>query len=155
MQNKLQKEFDGSLAHNAIRLGHLVRRETQRCLAELEITPEQWQILVYLDAYEAEADGAEGLSQNELAELILKDKTTVSRLVETMLKRGLIERREGTDRRTYRLRPSEQGAQLIKAAWPLVIEHFPAVFGGLDDTEQVELLRLLQKVRQSLNDYRL
>lgn len=150
MKNIRQKEFDSSLAHNAVRLGHLVRQETQRILAGLDITPEQWQILVYLSSYQGEAEA--GLTQNELAELILKDKTTVSRLVETMLKHGLIEREVGWDRRTYRLRPSQRGSELVEAAWPPVIEHFPAVFAVLNQAEQAELLRLIQKVRRGLND---
>lgn len=149
-ENRFQAEFDQSLAHNAARVGHLMRQEMQHCLADLQVTPEQWQALIYLSGYDHE----DGLTQNELAELTLKDKTTISRLIEIMLRDGLLTRETGQDRRTYRLHLSERGWQIVEAAWPIVQQHFPEhVFGGLDEAEQAELLRLLQKVRHDLNDY--
>ncbi|HEX2914086.1 MAG TPA: MarR family winged helix-turn-helix transcriptional regulator [Chloroflexia bacterium] len=148
-QNSYAEEFNESLAHNLVRLGHLMRQETQRCLRDLEVTPEQWQALVYLSGYQGEG----GLTQNELAEITLKDKTTISRLVENMLKLDLLVRTEGEDRRTYRLQLSEKGRSIVDKAWPLIGQHFPQnVYTGLEKDEQAELLRLLQKLRRGMHD---
>ena len=147
--HRYQDEFDRSLEHNAVRLGHLMRQEMQACIADLNITPEQWQALIYLNSYDAE----DGLTQNELAELTLKDKTTISRLVDNMERHELLTRTEGLDRRSYRLHLSGRGRQLVEEGRPLILQHFGGpVFEALDETERRELLRLIQKVRQSLRD---
>lgn len=148
----LQKIFDESLGHNASRLGHLMRQETQKCIAAAgyKITPEQWQALVYLDGA-----GERGLTQTELSNLTLKDKTSVSRLVKGMFDAGLITvgRGEGEDRRTNRLRASLESRAMVSAIWPHIISHYShKVFGGLSQAEQAELLRLMLKVRSTLGD---
>ena len=150
-KQRYQTEFDSSLTHNIVRLGHLLRQETLQSIVSLGVTPEQWQALVYLSNY----DQGEGLTQNELAELILRDKTTVSRLVEHLLRQDLIVRSAGVeDRRTYRLQLSERGREVVEAAWPLVTEHFSTrVFTTLSQDEKDQLLGLLHKVRHELNDF--
>jgi DNA-binding MarR family transcriptional regulator len=151
-EHPLQKTFDESLGHNASRLGFLMRQETQKCIraAGYTITPEQWQALVYL-----EGAGEKGLTQTELGELVLRDKTTVTRLLKGMLEGGLVTvgRGEGEDRRTNRVRVSEDSRKMVAEIWPHVINHYrEKVFSNLEEQEQNELLRLMQKVRRNLND---
>src|SRR5687767_7637081 len=52
----------------------------------VELTPEQWAVLVRL----WECDGR---TQNELCESTFRDKPTMSRMVDGMAARGLVERR--------------------------------------------------------------
>jgi DNA-binding MarR family transcriptional regulator len=57
-----------------------------------------------------ELDHGEMLSQQELAERLLLEKSTVSRLVADLENKGLIEReRDPANRRTYRLRLTDAG----------------------------------------------
>jgi MarR family transcriptional regulator, organic hydroperoxide resistance regulator len=51
-----------------------------------DITPEQWTVLIRL--WEQE-----GYTQNELTKLTFRDKPTMSRILDSMEKRGLVERR--------------------------------------------------------------
>ena len=63
---------------------------------ELDLTVEQWSILVHLWKYD-------GVSQQELSNRTFRDKPSITRLVDNLEKLGLVERRASeTDRRiTY------------------------------------------------------
>jgi len=61
----------------------------------LELTPEQWIVLVQLWR-------KDGQSQSALSELTLRDPPTMSRILDTMEKSGLVER--GVDEKDARLR---------------------------------------------------
>ena len=65
----------------------LTRRFQQ---AGYDVTPEEWVILNRL----WEQDG---LSQNELAERTIKDKTTITRFIDQMEKKGLVTRRSSKE----------------------------------------------------------
>ena len=57
-----------------------------------------------------ELDHGAGLSQQELAERLFLEKSTVSRMVADLQEKGLVEReRDPANRRTYRLRLTEAG----------------------------------------------
>ena len=57
-----------------------------------------------------ELDRGAGLSQQELAERLLLEKSTISRMVADLENKGLVEReRDPANRRTYRLRLTDEG----------------------------------------------
>ena len=57
-----------------------------------------------------ELDHGDGLSQQELAERLMLEKSTVSRMVADLERKGLIEReRDPANRRVYRLRLTDEG----------------------------------------------
>jgi DNA-binding MarR family transcriptional regulator len=88
----------------AIMLKHELTRRFQE--AGHEITPEEWAILNRL----WEQDG---MSQNELAERTVKDKTTITRFLSQMEKKGLIARHSShTDGRAKNVHLTPKGQQL-------------------------------------------
>ena len=57
-----------------------------------------------------ELDHGDGLSQQELAERLMLEKSTVSRMVADLERKGLVERqRDPANRRVYRLRLTDEG----------------------------------------------
>ena len=71
--------------------------------AGIEITPEQWSILVYLSQKDGE-------TQKNIAEATYKDKPSVTRLIDNMEKQGLLKRTQhSTDRRTNKIFLTEEG----------------------------------------------
>lgn len=71
-----------------------------------DVTVEQWKVLVRLW-------DQDGQTQGDLAKIIGKDKTGLTRLVQGMERRGLIERRsEDKDRRHKRIFLTESGRAL-------------------------------------------
>ena len=79
--------LENTLGYLVNRCAILLKQELTRRFkqAGYDITPEEWAILNRL----WEQDG---MSQNELAERTVKDKTTITRFLSQMEKKGLIER---------------------------------------------------------------
>jgi DNA-binding MarR family transcriptional regulator len=91
-----------------------------------------------------------GLTQEEVSELLLMDKTTTARAVKELEKKGYITRkRDPEDRRCRRLWPTEQG----KAFAPKVIEARKkaqeALAQGFTTKERARLAILLQNLAQN------
>ena len=77
--------------------------------SDLDVTPEQWVVLFRL--YERE-----GLTQSELGDRTVKDKTTVTRILDRLEKKGLLYRRRDTrDRRSQRIYLTESGTSVLGA----------------------------------------
>lgn len=86
----------------------------------LEITPEQWIVLVQLWR-------KDGQSQSALSELTLRDRPTMSRILDTMEKGGLVERVvDEADARSRLIRLTRTGkglqAKLVPVAKGLVTQ---------------------------------
>lgn len=59
------------------------------------------------------------ITQGRMAELLAMDSTTLTRTLAIMLRQGWIVRREGTDRREWRLHLSKAGRARFERALPL------------------------------------
>jgi DNA-binding MarR family transcriptional regulator len=155
-QSDIQSPFNDSLGYNCHRLGQLVREQTAICLEAFGITPEQWQLLVFLLA------AGEGLTPGELAALTLRDKTTISRGLDVMLatkdapraRAPLVERRpHPADARSWTIHLTDASRELLGQIRVAIEAFFPQhVFGSLTADEQAQLLMLIQKLRRGLGD---
>jgi DNA-binding MarR family transcriptional regulator len=82
----------------------------------LELTPEQWIVLVQLWQ-------KDGQSQSALSELTLRDRPTMSRIIDTMEKSGLVERTvDEHDARSRLVRLTRAGKQLQAKLVPVAKE---------------------------------
>jgi DNA-binding MarR family transcriptional regulator len=141
-------EFD--LGYNCYRLSQLVRDEMLEQLKHLEadVTPEQWHLLLCLAA------APEGLTPSELAQSALRDKTTISRMLDVMERHELIERlRRPKDGRSYIVRLSLKSRQILDRArneGNLVMAD--RIFAPLNSAERDYLLALVQKCRRNASD---
>jgi DNA-binding MarR family transcriptional regulator len=128
--------------------GHLVRRFQQIAvavfLAEVEtagydLTPVQYAALAAVGAHP-------GVDQATLAGLIAFDRTTITGVVDRLVTKGLITRRESSrDRRARELTITAAGRQTLRGIAPAVEAAQRTMLRGLTDPEANELLRLLQK----------
>ncbi len=100
----------------------------------------------------ARVGGAEGMTQQELADSLLVTKGNVAQLLDKMEERGLIERRaEGRVNRSFL---TEQGRRLYGEVVQAYEDSIGELFGGLSSGEQEQLLRLLHKLDRSLDQER-
>ena len=87
-----------------------------------------------------------GLSQADLGRAIARDKSTVTPLVQSLQRDGLVERRpSSSDRRSVTLWLTEDGERLLDSLAEHAREHdrkLDAIVGGA----KPELLRLLKKI---------
>jgi DNA-binding MarR family transcriptional regulator len=139
--------FQDSLGHNLHRIGQLVREETGKALQPFGITPEQWQILVALSR-------TDGLTPTELGDVTLRDKTTISRMLPALFRKGLLLKTDNpADGRSYVVKASDPCKQLVGQTLEAVKHHFQErVFASLDPQEQEVLLQLILKLRKGLGD---
>lgn len=109
----------------------------------LDITTEQWVILDRL----AEGDG---ISQTDLANDSFKNAPTVSRIIELLRKKGLIEKkRSKNDRRQFRIFLSGKGQEYHDRATPKVRELRRRGWGGLDDQDYSNFLRIMNQIGEN------
>lgn len=89
-----------------------------------------------------------GINQTQLAEVLKIERSNLVQLVDELADRNLLARTPvAGDRRRHALMPTSAGRKLCEQAMAAVVAHEARSFAMLDAPEQVELLRLLRKVR--------
>ncbi|GIN40680.1 MULTISPECIES: MarR family winged helix-turn-helix transcriptional regulator [Heyndrickxia] len=113
-------------------------------LADFQLTSEQNLIMAIL--WEQE-----GVSQNEIALRLNKDKSSVARMIVTLEKKGYIYRTIcQKDRRSIEVFLTEKGKMLGKDVIPINQNIINTISKGMTDEEVTQLQRLLTKVRENV-----
>ena len=113
-------------------------------LAPLNIAPEQNLIMMLL----WEQDG---MTQNEIAEKLYKDKTNIARMASNLESKGFIQRViSKEDRRSLKLYLTDKGKELGHSVTPIAEEFNRQVCNGITDEELKELRRILSKIRDNV-----
>lgn len=91
-----------------------------------------------------------GLSQSQLADAMQVERPNLVVIVDELETRGLITRdRVPTDRRTYALHITEEGARLLADATRAVGAHENQLMGGLSAAEEAALISALNRIETS------
>jgi len=138
--------FDEIAIYWANRLGFAVRAELAVRFREagFNVTPKEWAILLLLWR-ERE------LSVSAIADATFRDKTTVSRLVERMVNKGLVERQpDAVDRRKTILRPTAQALELQDQLVPVARELVADAQGDISPKDVQLVARTLQTMTENL-----
>jgi DNA-binding MarR family transcriptional regulator len=112
----------------------------------IEMTPEQWAVLVRL----WERDGR---SQNDLAEVTLRDKHTISRMLDGMVERGWLERRsDPSDGRGKLVFLTRAGVALEAQLVPLARALVTDFLRGIPEDELQITLKTLRRMSANLEE---
>ena len=118
--------------------------------AGCEVTPEQWALLRALL-------NKDGQSQDEMIHLTRYEKSSLSRLLDGLERKGLVRRERGAaDRRSKIVFITGKGADVGKVGTILALDSLRALYGDIDPGElnicrnvleriQTELLRMLRE----------
>ena len=107
--------------------------------AELNLTPEQWVLLSKLEQGK--------VNQTDLANGSFKDKHTVSRIVDLLVKKGLaVRERDVSDGRRFLISLTPNGNKELEQAKPLVYASREKGWENLSEEEYTQLRMLLDKV---------
>lgn len=110
-----------------------------------DVTPEQWVVLYRL--YEAP-----GLTQAGLGERTVKDKTTITRILDRLAaKKLLTRRRDEHDRRSQRIDLTPAGRSLVERLVPLVRAYAIAAFADVPPADRDSLRRILGNIEARLD----
>jgi DNA-binding MarR family transcriptional regulator len=138
--------LDEALGFNLHRAYLLLRLDFTRVLADVDLTVEQWQIMNVL----WDSDGTP--NQTDIAHLTLKDKQSVSRIVQRLEAKGWVERiPDPHDARAYLIGVTEDGERNRDR----VLQHFHSRIDktwGLTEGERAQFMALLKKIRTHLGD---
>lgn len=125
-----------------------VRLDLHRRFREVgvDITPEQWVLISAL--YEQD-----GMSQAELAGNSYKDAPTVSRIIDLLARKQLVERiRLKDDRRSYQVIITEQGRAVVEKVLPAVLESRRKGWNGLSAADYAHFLHVINQVFQNFDE---
>ena len=89
-----------------------------------------------------------GRSQTDVAAAAGLDRSSLTQLLDQLVRRGLIERRPGRDRRTVSLHLTPDGAEAVARLQPGGAQHEATRGAGLTDEETRVLLELLKRLQQ-------
>ena len=140
---------------NEITLGMLIgqvhRLSTKRFVQNshthgLEISLDQWLVLgpVWKN---------DGISQKDIAEFSGKDKTSVTKIIDTLQKKNLVVRvTDQLDHRVKRVVLSQKGRELFLSALPVMAQTRDELRSGISDKEIEALKSILNKIYKNLND---
>jgi DNA-binding MarR family transcriptional regulator len=105
--------------------------------ANIDITVDQWVILDCLNK-------TDGVSQNKLADDTFKDAPTVTRILDLLTKKELIERKaDDSDRRKYRIYLTTKGREMIDMMLPIVMDLRHQGGSRLSPSDFQHLIRIL------------
>lgn len=104
----------------------------------------QWRVLATLSA-------GNGWTAKAIVASTRTHKSTISRAVEALEKRGLIEAvRSSDDKRAYRLRLTSQGRKLFRELEPLVLEYERHLMEQLGENDGRRLRKAVAALEQAL-----
>ena len=112
----------------------------------LNLTKEEWSILKRLNV-------KDGQSMNDMAFITHRDKVSMMRVVNSMVKKNFIYRRpDENDKRMNRIFLTAYGKSVIEKVFPIMYDLIPEVQESLTEDERAVLIAALQKVKARMED---
>lgn len=125
---------------------HFLRQYISARLREedTDITVELLEILAYLYR-------KDGMNQQEIADLMIKDKSSMTYQIDGLVKRELVKRVEDeNDRRNKRIFLTEKGKELQTMLQSWVAELYEQSVTGIDEKELDTALAMVKKMNENL-----
>lgn len=131
------REFIGYHVYTAHRA---LAKNLDATLAPFGITSSQWNALQQLEEHGA-------MTQRELAELLNKEQATVARLIDRLVKHGLVKRApHPTDRRANMVENTKKASELLVEAQSAVVASADAIASGVSDDDLAVFFKVLDQV---------
>ena len=110
----------------------------------LSLSKEQFIVLHHLEE--------EDKAQSMLAMITERDKGSLTRLVQSLEKKGLVKRKVcSNDSRVNRVSITEKGRAMLEQTKPIFKEVFKVLEAGISEEEKAIVDRVLQKLRENAN----
>ena len=129
--------------------GTLIRGLSSQTFSERDygLTPDQYVILSLL------LENDEIMYQRQLAEITFKDRANISRIIDIMHKKGLIEKiPDSNGRKIYKLVVTEKGKELRDKVFPADIELRAMITKNITEEELAITFNTLEKMNLNIRD---
>ncbi|ATX80398.1 DNA-binding transcriptional regulator, MarR family [Mariprofundus aestuarium] len=91
------------------------------------------------------------MTQVEIVQLLMRDKTTITRRIDGLVKKGLVERKPcQEDRRCFRVALTTEGELALEVMIPLVRDFQQEVLSDIPDDEKAITIRTLKSISERL-----
>ena len=118
-------------------------RESGRLFRPHGLTGAQYNVLNIL------SDAPDGISQRELGDLLVVDRSNVTGLLDRMEKAGWVQRRDDpADRRVYRVSLTAAGRETWSKVHPLYLDAISQVTAGLSEKRMSECIEILARLEK-------
>lgn len=145
MTLKIPQLLEEALGFNLNRVSLLMRREFIKALKEYDLTPEQWQVLVGL------WEGGRPLNQQQISQITLRDKHTISRMLTRMERNGWVARRSSKeDKRTREVLLTQKALNQREEIVNRLVDYFKPMWGWLSTEEHDTLMAILKRLRSTM-----
>jgi len=127
-QKKIKYNFNESLGFILVKTGRLIENRLRYNFENenISITPQQWSVLTHLW-------NEDGISQQKIANVFSKDKTSMTRLLNNMEKNGFILREQGIkDKRNKNIFLTERSTELKEISIKVAQETLAEIIDGVD-----------------------
>lgn len=112
----------------------------------INLSKEQWVVLKYLNQ-------RDGLTQNDLAFITHRDKTSMTRLIDNMEKKGYIKREISVqDRRINHIYIRKSGRNILYQTVPIMTELIHNIQAGIDTETIQKTIKVLKIVEKKLKE---
>ena len=137
---KIQKEhYVDTIIYSVDKIIKGLKSELKKKLETLDIgiTGEQFIVLDTIC-------GTEGIYQQQLSEIIMKDKSNTNRILKILEQKGLIKKEYGNvkNRLVYFLHVTPEGRRIVEDNMPKIKQFITEIFINIDDSE-IEILHKL------------
>lgn len=141
-----QRIIDGSLGFllnkGTLALHKRLNRSFQA--KDFDITFEQWSILIYLF-------NCDGKSQNEIAEKTIRDKVSVTKIIDNLEKNNLVLRTsDEKDRRVKRIFLTESGKKIVPKLKKIATQTLEDAFKGVSKNDVDSFKTVLSLIVENL-----
>lgn len=137
-------ELEKSIGFKINQTANKINNKYIQLLQTFNIAPEQRATLEIIKYQE-------NVNQTKIANILGKDKTTISRTLSTLEKKGFIQKKQ-LDKRTNLIKLTDLGNEILNKSSNLVKEFRDSLFNNLEKNEITLLLNLLEKVALNVQE---
>lgn len=140
--SKSRDVLEENIYLNVLEVKHVLEREIRELFEEHDITPRQYNVLRILYVR-----GPGGLSCQSIDEQLVTSVSDISRLIDRMSEKNLVQRqRSENDRRVVLIHLTEKGKQSCRAVDDRLVQRVEQLFDHMEREELEQLKELLQTV---------
>ncbi len=127
---------------------NMMRNEVINRLSKKNIEITHAQMLIMMMLY-----NENGKNQNELTNIMKKEKTTIARVIDGMEKKNLIRREKGIDKRNKICFLTDEGQKLMNEILPVVCEVNQRAIENITNEELEIFKKVIEKIKLNFEYY--
>lgn len=136
-------KLEDSLGFQVNMTANAMKNRFNTFLKPYKLTSEQY---VIMKSVEENPD----ISPTQLAEITFKDKTTITRMIDTLVKNEMLIRiPKAGDRRAYQIQWSDKGEKVLKEIIPISEDVIAKLRSQFSQEELTNFLKILEKLKHT------